>query len=210
MSKCSSFGILAKLPGVRQHVNRYLLPGLQPKTYRWPYPPADAHHALALRLGALALSGISCLLGVRLLNDTNLFKSDCTRSVLFLLSRCSSATVPLRRLRAQQATFSAALVQREGIMQAALSAANDAARSTDRVVQAQAMVERKKIIAAQAAADVLAAEVDLVALREAENVAKQHYEQLSAAVDAVNWRLLPIDQCASCVHGGSNHAQDRA
>jgi hypothetical protein len=135
MSDRSAFKVFAKLPGARQHVNHFLLSALQHKTYRWPFPSAQTPIPLAFRLGAL-LSGISCLLCVRLLHDTSRFQSDCMHSVVLLLLRCSSAFIPLRNIRAQHKRFAAALVRREGALQAALSAAQVVTESADCVAQA--------------------------------------------------------------------------
>jgi hypothetical protein len=198
---------MGKLSVARRMVDELLLSDLKPKTCRWPCRTSEAHFPLALRHSSLALSGISCLLCVRLLCDTSRFESHfMPSSLVLLLPRCSSASVPLRSLRAQDDKSRAALAQRESAMRAISSAASAAAQSANRVAQAVALVEKKKIIAAQAATEVLAAEADLLAAREAENVTKLHYEQSVTAADAEAWRVF-VDQDTSCADDGGSRSQ---
>ena len=95
------------------------------------------------RVNALARGGISGILICRLcpaahvhFTQNVLAKAKCR-----VVRRCSSAVVPVRRMRALHAVCSAAVLQRERAAAAAVSAASAAADAVARAARVAAMVE---------------------------------------------------------------------
>jgi hypothetical protein len=166
-----------------------------PKPYSWQFPAA-------MRVRTLPYGALCCVLGIRLCHIFQ-FETEFSRAMCALLSRCSSASVPLRAWNLQRSESVSMLEKRESALQAAVCAAaalsncaQDAIKASLVVKQKEELVKQKEEQLANAARELTLAHADFAAAQGMEQRAKDTYDQLVADAQAVP----PVSQLCDAAH----------
>lgn len=166
-----------------------------PQPYSWQFPAA-------MRVRTLPYGALCCVLGIRLCHIFQ-FETEFSRAMCALLSRCSSASVPLRAWNLQRSESVSMLEKRESALRAAVCAAaalsncaQDAIKASLVVKQKEEQLKQKEEQLANAARELTLAHADFAAAQGMEQRAKDTYDQLVADAQAVP----PVSQLCDAAH----------
>ncbi len=159
-----------------------------PKHYSWQFPAA-------MRARTLPYGALCCVLGIRLCRIFQ-FETEFSRAMCALLSRCSSASVPLRAWNLQRSESVSLLEKRESALQAAVCAAAALSKCAQDAIKASLVVKQKEEQLANAARELTLAHADFAAAQGMEQRAKDTYDQLVADAQAVP----PVSQLCDAAH----------